>query len=122
MRTFVLGKDVLYPFPRVMVNPLVTSSLTRVRPLARLLGDFQSIVHFSPLTVGTSPKFSVRGLQSEFYRSASTRFKSALYTFPLSNQVIYASSRCLLIRSFRKLCIKQALLRYYMLYFSNYRV
>ena len=36
IRTFVLGKDVLYPFPRVMVNPLVTFSLTRVRPLARL--------------------------------------------------------------------------------------
>ena len=81
MRTFVLGKDVLYPFPRVMVNPLVTSSLTRVRPLARLLGDFQSIVHFSPLTVGTSPKFSVRGLQSEFYRSASTRFKERTVHF-----------------------------------------
>ena len=78
IRTFVLGKDVLYPFPRVMVNP---SSLTRVRPLAQLLGDFISIVHFSPLTVGTSPKFSVRGLQSEFYRSASTCFKERTVRF-----------------------------------------
>ena len=56
--------------------PLLFSSLTRVRSFARLLGDFRSIVHFSSLTAGTSPKFSVRGLQSE-------------------------SSCCLLVRSFR---------------------
>ena len=49
--------------------------------LRKLLGDFISIVHFSPLTVGTSPKFSVRGLQSEFYRSASTCFKERTVRF-----------------------------------------
>ena len=64
-----------------MVNPLVTSSLTRVRPLARLLGDLQNIAHFSSLTVGKRPKFSARGLQSEFYRSASTRFKERTVHF-----------------------------------------
>ena len=81
IRTFVLGKDVLYPFPRVMVNP---SSLTRVRPLAQLLGDFISIVHFSPLTVGTSPKFlcaraTIRVLSVSFYmlqRAHCTLFHS----------------------------------------------
>ena len=34
-------------------------------------------------------KFSVRGLQTEFYRSSSTH-KSALYAFPLSNLRFFA--------------------------------
>ena len=122
IRTFVLGKDVLYILSHGLWQiPLMRSSLTRVRPLARLLGDFQGILHFSPLTVETSPKFSVRGLQSEFYRSASTRFKERTAHFSLSNQVIYASSRCLVVRSFRKLCIKQTSSLLHAL-FSNYRV
>ena len=75
---FCFGERRLISLP---TGYLLCSSLTRVRPLARLLGDFQSIVHFSPLTVGTSPKFSVRRLQSEFYRSASTRFKERTVHF-----------------------------------------
>ena len=65
----------------------------------------------SSLCAGYNPSFIGQLLHAS---------KSALYAFSLSNQVIYASSRYLLVRSFRKLCTKQTLLRYYFFQIIEY--
>ena len=68
---------------------------------------------FSPLTVSPLTSSLCAGYNPSFIGQLLHASKSALYAFSLSNQVIYASSRYLLVRSFRKLCIKQTLLRHY---------
>ena len=87
------GKSLCYALPLLVFDRL------------RDCWETSKVLCISPLTVGTSSKFSVHRLQSEFYQSASTRFKEHAV------HITYASSRCLLVRSFRKLYIKQTLLR-----------
>ena len=74
------------------------------------------------LLLEQAPSSLCAGYNPSFIGQLLHASKSALYAFSLSKQVIYASSRYLLVRSFRKLCIKQTLLRYYFFQIIEYIV
>ena len=107
--------ELLYPFPRVMVNPFATlyPYSYSCSTTCAIAGRLPRYCAFFSNNCWNKPQVLCAGYNPSFIGQLLHASKSAQYTFSLSNQVIYASSRCLLVRSFRKLCIKQTLLRYY---------
>ena len=97
-----------------MVNPFVTLFPYSCLTACAIAGRLPKYCAFSSTNCWNKPQVlcaraTIRDLSVSFY----TLQRAHCTPFSLSNQVIYASSRCLQVRSFR---IKQTLLRYYMIF------